>query len=232
MLEALISFIGNFALFAVLHVVGAGSFPKPLSAKEEAQQLERMKNGSKEARGILIEHNLRLVAHIVKKYYNVPCDSDDLVSIGTIGLIKAIDSYDTGKSTKLSSYASRCIENEILMYLRSRKKNALDISLDDTIDTDKDGNALTLIDILADDADIPEQIALKLNSERVSAYLEKLPERERSIIVMRYGLGGEEPLTQKQIASMLGISRSYVSRIEKKAVSALGEMFENQDINC
>lgn len=225
MFEAILSFVGSFALFAVLHVVGAGSFPKPLSNKEELRLLELMKNGDRSARSRLIEHNLRLVAHIVKKYYNVRADSDDLVSIGTIGLIKAVDSYDTSKSTKLSSYASRCIENEILMYLRSRRKNALDISLDETIDSDKDGNALTLIDILADETDISEQTAVKLNSERASDYLKRLPERERNIITMRYGLDGEEPLTQKEIAEHLGISRSYVSRIEKKAVNALAEMF-------
>ncbi len=225
MLEAIISFLSNFALVAILHVVGSGSFPKPLSAKEEAYQLGLMKNGDKNARNTLIEHNLRLVAHIVKKYGNTPYDCDDLVSIGTIGLIKAIDSYDIGKSTKLSSYASRCIENEILMYFRSRKKNSLDVSLDDTIDTDKDGNALTLIDILADETDIAEQTAVKLNSERASCFLKKLPEREREIITMRFGLGGDDPLTQKEIASLLGISRSYVSRIEKKAVQRLAEMF-------
>ncbi len=226
MFEAIISFLSNFALVAVLHVVGAGSFPKPLSAKEEARCLELMKNGDKSARSRLIEHNLRLVAHIVKKYYNAPCDSDDLVSIGTIGLIKAIDSYDISKSTKLSSYASRCIENEILMYFRSRKKNAFDISLDDTIDTDKDGNALTLIDILADETDIAEQTFLKIGSEKAAQYLEKLPERERDIITLRYGLNGADPLTQKDIAARLGISRSYVSRIEKRAVGLLSEMFE------
>lgn len=225
MFETIISFLSNFALFAVLHVVGAGSFPKPLSPKEEARQLELMRNGDKNARGTLIEHNLRLVAHIVKKYYNVPVDTDDLVSIGTIGLIKAIDSYNAGKSTKLSSYASRCIENEILMYLRSRRKAAFDISLDETIDTDKDGNALTLIDILADETDIYEQTAVKINSQRASEYLERLPERERQIIVMRFGLNGEEPLTQKEAAAKLGISRSYVSRIEKRAVEMMAEMF-------
>ena len=187
MFEAIISFLSNFALVAVLHVVGAGSFPKPLSAKEEARCLELMKNGDKSARSRLIEHNLRLVAHIVKKYYNAPCDSDDLVSIGTIGLIKA---------------------------------------LDDTIDTDKDGNALTLIDILADETDIAEQTFLKIGSEKAAQYLEKLPERERDIITLRYGLNGADPLTQKDIAARLGISRSYVSRIEKRAVGLLSEMFE------
>lgn len=221
----IISFLSNFALVAILHVVGAGSFPKPLSSKEEARQLELMKNGDRNARNTLIEHNLRLVAHIVKKYYNTPYDSDDLVSIGTIGLIKAIDSFNSDKSTKLSSYASRCIENEILMYFRSRKKNALDVSLDDTIDTDKDGNALTLIDILSDETDIAEQTAIKLNSERAAKYLERLPTRERKIITMRFGLDGEEPLTQKQIADILGISRSYVSRIEKRAVERMAQMF-------
>ncbi len=222
MFETLISFL----MLAILHVVGAGSFPKPLSAKEEKKQIELMKNGSREARNILVEHNLRLVAHIVKKYGNMPYDSDDLVSVGTIGLIKAIDSYDSEKNAKLSSYASRCIENEILMYFRSRKKDVLDISLDEVIDVDKDGNSLTLMDIIADDTDISEQTAQKINYEKAREYLEKLPEREKNIIKLRFGIDGKDPLTQKQISDMFGISRSYVSRIEKRAIKMLSEMFQ------
>lgn len=229
MLEAVIAFLSQFAIAAVLHVVGAGSFPRPLPQKEETEMLDRMKNGDREARAVLIEHNLRLVAHIVKKY-SAQCDSDDLVSIGTIGLIKAIDSFDPDKAARLSSYASRCIENEILMYFRSRRKHALDVSLDETIDTDKDGNSLTLIDIIADDTDIAAQTAVKLNSERILRCLERLPKREKEIIVMRYGIDGEDPLTQRQIAAKLGISRSYVSRIEKRAAEMLEDIFEGGEI--
>ena len=197
--------------------------------EKEKEMLERMKNGDREARAMLIEHNLRLVAHIVKKY-SAQCDSDDLVSIGTIGLIKAIDSFDLSKAARLSSYASRCIENEILMYFRSLRKHALDVSLDETIDTDKDGNSLTLIDIIADETDIAAQTAVKLSSERMLRCLERLPRREKEIIVMRYGIDGEDPLTQRQIAAKLGISRSYVSRIEKRAAQMLEDIFDSGEI--
>ncbi len=227
MFGTIISFLSNFAFVAVLHVMGAGSFPKPLSKKEEEEQLQRMKNGDKNARSILIEHNLRLVAHIVKKYSGISNERDDLVSIGTIGLIKAVDTFNAEKSIKLSSYASRCIENEILMYFRNRKKNSLDISLDESIDTDKDGNALTLMDILASEDNILDQIALKVNSEKVHKFIGELPKRERDIIIMRYGLDGSEPMTQKEIAKKLDISRSYVSRIEKKAIGVLSGKFSD-----
>ncbi len=221
MFEKLISFISSFALVAILHVVGVGEFPKPLSAKEEKRQLELLKDGSRQARDTLIEHNLRLVAHIVKKYYNTGVENEDLVSIGTIGLIKAIDSYDPERRIHLSSYASRCIENEILMHLRSRRKSALDISMDETIDTDKDGNALTLKEILADSTDIADDTESKLIFEKLKHQLEFLPERERQILTMRFGLDGNDPLTQREIAKNMNISRSYVSRIEKKALDRL-----------
>ncbi len=227
MFQSLLSFLSEFALVAVLHVVGAGTFPKPLSKKEEERQIRLLKQGDQNARNTLIEHNLRLVAHIVKKYYSISSDQDDLVSIGTIGLIKAIDTFNADKNIKLSSYASRCIENEILMYLRSIKKNTPNISLDESIDTDKDGNPLTLMDIMADDEDIIDQLSLKINSEKLYRYIEQLPERERTIIVLRYGLNGEEPLTQKEVAALLKISRSYVSRIEKKTIGELSCRFKN-----
>ena len=166
MFQSLLSFLSEFALVAVLHVVGAGTFPKPLSKKEEERQIRLLKQGDQNARNTLIEHNLRLVAHIVKKYYSISSEQDDWVSIGTIGLIKAIDTFNADKNIKLSSYASRCIENEILMYLRSIKKNTPNISLDESIDTDKDGNPLTLMDIMADDEDIIDQLSLKINSEK------------------------------------------------------------------
>ncbi len=225
MFQALLTFLSDFALVAILHVMGAGSFPKPLSAKEEAEQLRRMKNGDRNARNILIEHNLRLVAHIVKKYCGNPNEQDDLVSIGTIGLIKAIDTFKADKNIKLSSYASRCIENEILMHFRAKKKNALDISLDETIDTDKDGNALTLMDIMSSEENLIDQIDSKINLEKVNNFIRSLPKREQTIIFMRYGLDGSEPLTQKEVAQALGISRSYVSRIEKKVIQQLSKKF-------
>ena len=233
MLEAILSFLSNYALVFILHVVGAGSFPKPLSQKQENEQLILLKQGDRNARNTLIEHNLRLVAHIVKKYGAVSSDQDDLVSIGTIGLIKAIDTFDVDKKIKLSSYASRCIENEILMYFRSQKKTSLDVSLDESIDTDKDGNPLTLMDILSYDDNIAEKLETKINTEKVYEIIKTLPERERQIIVMRYGLDGGEPLTQKQTAQILNISRSYVSRIEKKAIALLSDrlMVDNKE-NC
>lgn len=227
MFQSLISFLSKFALVAILHVVGSGSFPKPLSKKEEEEQIRLLKNGDQSARNTLIEHNLRLVAHIVKKYYSVSIDPDDLVSIGTIGLIKAIDTFNTDKNIKLSSYASRCIENEILMHIRSMKKNSLDVSLDESIDTDKDGNPLTLMDIMATEDNILDELDLKMNSEKMYGFIKQLSPREKSIIILRYGLNGNEPLTQKEVADRLNISRSYVSRIEKKTIGELSRKFES-----
>ncbi|MBQ3969875.1 MAG: RNA polymerase sporulation sigma factor SigK [Clostridia bacterium] len=225
MFQAIISFLSEFAFVAILHVMGGNSFPKPLSRKEEEKQIELLKKGDKNARNTLIEHNLRLVAHIVKKYHSASGDQDDLVSIGTIGLIKAVDTFNADKNIKLSSYASRCIENEILMYLRSTKKQSLDISLDESIDSDKDGNPLTLMDIMSTDDNIFDELYLKMNSEKVCEYVSRLPQRERDIIIMRYGLDGNEPLTQRDTAAKLNISRSYVSRIEKRAIAALSREF-------
>ena len=168
------------------------------------------------------------MAHIIKKYYGNQSEQDDLVSIGTIGLIKAINTYDISKKIKLSSYASRCIENEILMHFRNAKKTAQDISLNEAIDSDKDGNPLTLLDIMAVDDNILEQIDFQLNSKKLSQFInEELSPREKMIIVMRYGLDGSEPLTQKKIAQKLNISRSYVSRIETKALKLLRKRFDN-----
>ncbi|MBQ2675838.1 MAG: RNA polymerase sporulation sigma factor SigK [Clostridia bacterium] len=214
-------------LFLILHVSNTGAFPRPLTAKEEQEYLDKMLNeGDKNAREKLIEHNLRLVAHIIKKYYSAGYDQDDLISIGTIGLIKAISSFDNTKKTRLATYAARCIENEVLMYFRSQRKTAQDISMSDPIDTDKDGNALTLIDVIADDIDIIEDIDTKMKCKRLRKYLnECLDERERSIIEYRYGLNGKPELTQREVAQKLNISRSYVSRIEKKALSILYEKF-------
>jgi RNA polymerase sporulation-specific sigma factor len=219
--------LGQYVCFFILHVCSNGSFPKPLSQKEERLYLEKMKNGDSEAKNKLIEHNLRLVAHIIKKYYGTKCEQDDLVSIGTIGLIKAINTFDPDKKIRLSSYASRCIENEILMHLRAVKKTERDISLNETIDTDKDGNPLTLMDIMAVDDSILDDLDMKLNSKKLGQYInEELSGREKTVIILRYGLNGKKPMTQKDVAALLGISRSYVSRIETRALKVLRKRFE------
>lgn len=209
--------------YLILHVVNQGSFPKPLSAEEERQCLRRMQEGDKEARNLLIERNLRLVAHIVKKYYTSCDEQDDLISIGTVGLIKAIDSFKGDKRVRIATYAAKCVENEILMYFRSKKRTANDVSINEHIDEDKDGNALLLSDIIADDENILDTIYRKIRVETLMAAInENLDERERTIINLRYGLT-EPALTQKETATRLGISRSYVSRLEKKALTVLKE---------
>lgn len=224
----ILSFLSQYICFFILHVCSGGSFPKPLSEKQEKIYLERCANGDKEARNKLVEHNLRLVAHIIKKYYGTQNEQDDLVSIGTIGLIKAVDTYDMKKNIRLSSYACRCIENEILMHFRNVKKSAQDISLNETIDTDKDGNPLTLLDIMAVDDNIIDTLDLKFNSRKLGQYInEELDEREKKIIILRYGLDGNEPMTQKNVAKLLNISRSYVSRIETRALIILKKRFDS-----
>ena len=213
-------------LLLMLRLSPADSFPKPLSKEEEREYLERWQAGDIDARNTLVEHNLRLVAHIIKKYYQNE-DIDDLISIGTIGLIKGINTYKPDKGVRLATYASRCIENEILMHFRNAKKSAQDISLNETIDTDKDGNPLTLLDIMSVDDNIIDNLDLKLNSKKLGQFIkEELNEREQKIIVLRYGLDGKEAMTQKSVAKMLGISRSYVSRIETKALKQLRKRFE------
>lgn len=219
--------LNQFYLFFILHVTNSGSFPKPLSAKDERKYLEEFKKGDMKARNKLVEHNLRLVAHIIKKYYSSTNDQDDLVSIGTIGLIKAINTFNMDKNIKLSSYASRCIENEILMFFRNMKKNAQDVSLNEAIDSDKDGNPLTLMDVMAVEDNIIDKLDIKINSEKLQEYLlEVLDAREQTVIILRYGLNGYEPLTQREVAKKLNISRSYVSRIEKKALQLLRKKFD------
>ena len=218
--------IASAVYYFALHVKGAGSFPPPLSAEREAELLEKSRNGDDDARNELIEHNLRLVAHIVKKYYNTGADQDDMISIGTIGLIKAVSTFNTDKGIHLATYASRCIENEILMFFRNQKKTAQDVFISDPIDTDKDGNTLTLIDVIADKRDIADEIDTKIKVEKLRVILPVcLTERERLIIEMRYGLCGREELTQREIAKKLNISRSYVSRIEKSALEKLRKQF-------
>ncbi len=218
--------IASAVYYFALHVKGAGSFPPPLSAEREAELLEKSRNGDDDARNELIEHNLRLVAHIVKKYYNTGADQDDMISIGTIGLIKAVSTFNADKGIHLATYASRCIENEILMFFRNQKKTAQDVFISDPIDTDKDGNTLTLIDVIADKSDIADEIDTKIKVEKLRVILPIcLTERERLIIEMRYGLCGREELTQREIAKKLNISRSYVSRIEKSALEKLRKQF-------
>ena len=230
MLDSIINFILKDVLFFILHVTGSGSFPKPLSAKDEKKYLELCKNGDLNARNKLIEHNLRLVAHIIKKYYSNLNDQDDLVSIGTIGLIKAVDTFDSSKGIRLSSYASRCIENEVLMFFRNGKKSAQDISMKEPIDTDKEGNALTLMDVMSVEDSIIDDLDIKIKSEKLYKYIyEILSPRERIIIELRYGLNGKIPLTQREVAKLLKISRSYVSRIEKRALKLLNKRFNRQN---
>ena len=218
--------IASAIYYFALHVKGAGAFPPPLSAEREAELLEKSRNGNDGARNELIEHNLRLVAHIVKKYYNTGADQDDMISIGTIGLIKAVSTFNADKGIHLATYASRCIENEILMFFRNQKKTAQDVFISDPIDTDKDGNTLTLIDVIADKSDIADEIDTQIKVEKLRVILPVcLTERERLIIEMRYGLCGREELTQREIAKKLNISRSYVSRIEKSALEKLRKQF-------
>jgi RNA polymerase sporulation-specific sigma factor len=220
----------SHAIYLFLHVTGGGTFPRALSAAQEKKCLEEMAQGSQAARQKLIEHNLRLVAHIIKKYYASQNDQEDLISIGTIGLIKAVDTFDASKGIRLSSYASRCIENEILMFFRSGKKSAQDVSLNEPIDTDKDGNALTILDTMAMDDTIVDSIDVKMKSEKLYRFLQSaLTQRERKVVCRRYGLCGFRPQPQRVVAKHLGISRSYISRIEKKALEKLRREFQAEE---
>ncbi len=217
--NALMNFVGVF-----LRVSGQGSFPPPLSAQKEREYFEAAKQGDSGAREILIEHNLRLVAHIVKKYYTGAKDPEDLMSIGTIGLIKAIDSFDPSNGARFATYASRCLQNEILMHFRSQKKLQNEVSINEAIDMDKDGNPLTYIDIISCDDTIADDIYNRINCKKaVDIIKTKLTDREKEIIVLRYGLSGKPAKTQREIAVQLGISRSYVSRIEKAALEKIKE---------
>ena len=199
-----------------------GSFPKPLTAAEERYYLARSAEGDLEARNILIERNLRLVAHIMKKYYTPSADQEDLISIGTIGLIKGISTFDASKGARLATYAARCVENEILMYFRSLRKGAQDVSLSDCIETGRDGNALSLLDTICSEEDLFEELSTCELHGQLRALVERiLTPREKLVVTLRYGLDGNAPLTQREIAAQCGISRSYVSRIEKKALKTL-----------
>lgn len=204
------------------------SFPKPLTAKEEKLYLEQYKNGDMQARDVLIERNLRLVAHIVKKYNNSGRDAEELISVGTVGLVKAVNTFEVDKGHKLATYAARCIENEILMLLRSERKQAREVSLYDPIGTDKEGNEINLLDIIeSEEKDIVEKMALDSNVRKLYQHVEAaLTPREKQVIHLRYGLYQHSPVTQREIAKQLGISRSYVSRIEKKALEKLRRYFK------
>lgn len=203
------------------YLTGQRGFPQPLSPEEEAEYVRRMRAGDEEARAVLIERNLRLVAHVVKKFDSAGED-EDLISIGTIGLIKAIDTYDPAKGTRLGTYAARCIENEILMYFRATKRARRDISLQDPIGVDRDGNEITLMDVLqADQAEMDDVVARRLLLRRLLDLLQELPPRERKVLELRFGLGGGGRRTQREVARELGISRSYVSRIEHRALQKL-----------
>lgn len=209
-------------LMVFVSYVKNNAFPQPLSEEEEEKYLQLYHQGDEQARNILIEHNLRLVAHIVKKFENTGEDTEDLISIGTIGLIKGVETYSPEKGTKLATYAARCIENEILMHLRSLKKTKKDVSLHDPIGTDKEGNAITLIDVLkADIEDVLDEVQLQMQKDKIYQHIHILDEREKEVIIGRFGLGMEEEKTQRELAKELGISRSYVSRIEKRALMKL-----------
>ena len=207
--------------------LSTGSFPKPLTAKEEAHYLALAAQGDLAARNILIERNLRLVAHVMKKYYAQTADQEDLISIGTIGLIKGISTFDVSKGARLATYAARCVENEILMYFRSQRKSAQDVSLSDFIETGADGTALELMDVVGTDEDMLEAICNRQAAQRVrQAVEEALTEQEQTVIRMRYGLGGCRPSRQREVADRIGLSRSYVSRIEKRALEKLRAALE------
>ena len=230
MLLNIINLIKNFFFFTGSY--SNNVFLDPLNEDEEQKYIELMINGDKDARSKLIEHNLRLVAHIVKGFNAKESMTDDLISIGTIGLIKGIDTYKNNKKTKITTYAARCIQNEILMYFRANKYHANDVSLSDSIGTDKEGNEIDLMDVIEDKSiDIIEYIYQKDKINSLKEYLKKLNKREKEIIIKRYGLNGEKELTQKELANALNISRSYVSRIEKRALTKILKEFINKSKN-
>lgn len=233
MLINLINFlISNFSFFSGAYSNNA--FPDPLSKEEEELYIDKMLNGDKEARSKLIEHNLRLVAHIVKKFESSTNDTDDLIGIGTVGLIKGIDSFSPDKNVRLTTYIAKCAENEILMYFRADKKNSKNVSLFDGISFDKEGNEITILDVLkTEDPDYAEEIYKKDNILLLKKYLKVLTPREKEILSKRYGLDGNDEITQKEIAKEFGISRSYVSRIEKRAITKILREFikkDNEDV--
>ncbi len=222
MLSAGILLLLSGAFYSLRLSLNTGSFPKPLTAEEEKHYLELAAQGDVDARNVLIERNLRLVAHIMKKYYTLSADQDDLISIGTIGLIKGVTTFNASKGARLATYAARCIENEILMHFRSQKKMAGDVSLSEMIETSRDGNALSFMDVLCSDEDLFEDVSTREQCTLVHRLVDEcLDPREKRIVCLRYGLDGQAALTQRDVAVLLGISRSYVSRLEKKALQKL-----------
>lgn len=215
----------NEMIFGVGYIQSSNLFPEPLSSEEEKDYLNRMLEGDEKARNILIEHNLRLVAHVAKKYNNTKLDQDDLISIGTIGLIKGINSFNADKNIKLATYTARCIENEILMFLRSSKKTNAEVFLNEPVGKDKDDNVVTLQEIIeVDEKNVEDEVDLKMKVKKLYQKMKTvLKQREKTIIELRFGLDGNKPKTQKEIAEMLDISRSYVSRIETKAIGKLAK---------
>lgn len=227
-LESLFLLLKNLVIFSS-YVTEKSSFPKPLSKEKEEEYVRLAEQGDKEAKEILIKHNLRLVAHIAKKYANYG-DNDELISVGSIGLIKAVDSFKTGRGTQLATYASRCIENEILMTLRVTKKHRQSVSLSDPIGVDKDGNELTIMDMLSEGGSVIEDVESNILMEKLGEITSKcLTDREYEIVKMRYGLGGVPALTQREVATKFGISRSYVSRIEKHALAKIKERLAEEE---
>ena len=217
-------------LHLILGVATPQNFPPPLPPEEEYECFLKSEEGDEDARQKLILHNLRLVSHIVRKYYSAARNPEDLVSIGTIGLVKAVDTFSVRNGARFATYAAKCIQNEILMYFRSQKKLTSEVSINETIDVDRDGNPLTYIDVICSDEDITEEIDLKMQTSKMLHYMDVLlTARERQILMMRYGIGGIKPLTQREIAATLNISRSYVSRIEKSALLKLREALEGKN---
>ena len=225
MLSVLSGLFGQMT-FLLLHVDHTAAFPPPLNRAEEQALLNRLAEGSEEARQKLITHNLRLVAHMTKKFYSPEREQEELISVGTLGLIKAVSTFRQEKGARFATYASRCIENEILMHYRAKKKTAGEIFFDDPLEYDKDGNALTLLDIMSDSTDLEEQVVQSMQEKQLYHYLQtKLSTREWNVIVRRYGLFGYPAQTQREVADAMKISRSYVSRIEKRALSVLQQAY-------
>jgi len=208
-------------LWLMVGQIQNSSFPRPFSSEQERDYLRKMEEGDQESRRLLIEHNLRLVAHVIKKFERIGEEKEDLISIGTIGLIKAVNTFNRKKGTRLATYAARCIENEILMFLRSAQKRKQEVSLQEPIGIDKEGNEITLMEVISTDDGILDTVELKLLREKLSQMMSKLKAREKIVLMMRFGLDNSQRYTQKQIASRLGISRSYVSRIEKRVIQQL-----------
>ena len=227
MFALFLSSIATKLLYLALHME-TGSFPRPLNAREEAEAFAAYRAGDAAARDKIIRHNLRLVAHIAKKYYAAPGEQEDFISIGTIGLIKAVESFDYTKKVRFSTYAARCIENEMRMHLRHIRRSPAALSMQEPIEAARDGSALTVMDVIPDDFALDEHFEQQDEGRRLRRLVDTLTARERQVILLRYGLGGQPPLTQQQAAALLGISRSYVSRIEKRALDLLRRQVEQE----